>query len=93
MPRAPELLQRAVGALVPGAVVVIADYFVDDDRRGPLNALLLGTTMMAATESGATFTYADYERWLGEAGIDDVHVVEPVPFQTVMIGRKPGGSS
>lgn len=91
--RAPELLARAVNALVPGGVIVVADYFVDDDHRGPLNALLLGATMLASTTTGATFTFAEYQRWLSDAGIADVRLAQPIPFQTVMLGRKPGGSS
>jgi ubiquinone/menaquinone biosynthesis C-methylase UbiE len=86
-----RLLRRAVDALEPGGLVLVADYFVDDDRRGPLNALLLGVTMMASTPSGSTYTYAEFKSLLAGAGADFVEVLRPVPFQEVMIGRKAGG--
>ncbi len=88
--RAPRLLRRAVDALRPGGVAVVADYFVDDDRQGPLNALLLGATMMAATTTGATFTRSEYRGWLSAAGLTDVAARQPVSFQEVLIARKPG---
>jgi SAM-dependent methyltransferase len=88
-----SLIERAVRALRPGGAVVIAEYFVQDDRRGPLNALMLGITMMAATPSGGTLTYADCRKLLGDGGIAQVDVLQAVPFQEVMIGRKAGGSS
>jgi len=88
---AQQLLRRAVDALRPGGLVVVADYFVDDDRRGPLNALLLGVTMMASTPAGSTYTYAEFKSLLAAAGAERVEVLRPVPFQEVMIGRKAGG--
>jgi ubiquinone/menaquinone biosynthesis C-methylase UbiE len=87
---APRLLARALTALRPGGTVIVADYFLDDDRRGPLNALLLGVTMMAATPAGATFTRTEYRSWLTEAGAIDIEARQPVPFQEVLLARKPG---
>jgi ubiquinone/menaquinone biosynthesis C-methylase UbiE len=85
-----RLLRRALGALRPGGTVVVADYFLDDDRQGPVNALLLGATMMAATPDGATFTRTAYRGWLADAGATSVEARQPVPFQEVLLARKPG---
>jgi SAM-dependent methyltransferase len=87
---AQRLLTRALAALRPGGTVVVADYFLDDDRSGPINALLLGVTMMAATPHGATFTRSEYRNWLAAAGAVDVEACQPVPFQEVLLARKPG---
>ena len=84
-----RLLDRAVRTLRPEGVVVVADYFVADDRRGPLNPLLLGVTMAASTPAGTTFTYEECRRLLAEVGVHDVEVLQPMPFQEVMIGRTP----
>ena len=72
--------------------MLVADYFVDDDHRGPLNALLLGATMMAATPNGATFARSDLRTWLVDAGFVDVELRQPYPFQDVMLARKPAAS-
>jgi hypothetical protein len=67
----------------------VADYFVDDDRRGPLNALLLGVTMAASVPNAATYTEAEFRGWLIDAGFVDVERSSPVPFQDVLVARKP----
>jgi SAM-dependent methyltransferase len=85
--RARELVGRAAHALAPGGRVVVADYFLDDDRRGPLNALLLGVTMVACTRRGRTFTLARCREWLRDAGLEVAEVTEPLPFQRVLIAR------
>lgn len=86
---AKALVARAVASLAAGGVLVVADYFLDDDRRGPRNALLLGVTMAASTRHGRTFTRAAVRGWLEDAGLRGVELVEPVPFQQVMIARMP----
>jgi ubiquinone/menaquinone biosynthesis C-methylase UbiE len=88
---ATRLLQRAAAALRPGGTVVIADYFLDDDRRGPLNALLLGMTMTAAVPGAATYTRGEVGRWLTDAGFEGIECRSPLPFQDVMIARTPSG--
>jgi O-methyltransferase domain/Dimerisation domain len=84
---AKRLVDRVVPSVRDGGVVIVADYFVADDRRGPLNPLLLGVTMTASTQEGTTFTYAECRQLLTEVGVRDVEVLQPVPFQEVMIGR------
>lgn len=84
-----SLLARARAALRPGGTLVVADYFVDDDRRGPLNALLLGATMAASVPGAATHTETAYREWLAGAGFVAVERHRPVPFQEVLVGRAP----
>ena len=79
-----RLLARAAQTVRPGGRIIVADYFVDEDRRGPLNALILGTTMVAATSAGATFTRTAFEGWLTAVGLVDVELVHP----SVLIARK-----
>jgi SAM-dependent methyltransferase len=86
-----RLVERAFDALRPAGMLLVAEYFVDDDRNGPLNALLLGMTMIAATPSGTIFTYAECREMLSDAGVERIELLHPVAFQEVMIGHKPGG--
>jgi SAM-dependent methyltransferase len=86
----PKLVDRVSAALRPGGTIVVADYFVDDDRRGPINALLLGVTMAASVPDAATYTEAEFRGWLTDAGLVDVERRAPVPFQAVLVARKPG---
>lgn len=91
--RAPALVRRAAEAMAPGGLLVVADYFVDDDRTGPVNSLLLGLTMMSATTGGRTFTRSEHRSWFEEAGLTGVDGIQLTPGQEVMTARKPGPAS
>jgi SAM-dependent methyltransferase len=84
-----KLVARAAGALAPGGVVVLTEYLVDDDRRGPAQALLLGATMLAATSRGTVATAAEALDWLRAAGLDAGPVTRPVPPTAVVLASKP----
>jgi hypothetical protein len=91
---APVLVRRAATWAKPSGVVLIADYFVDDERRSAVTALFLGLTMMANTRHGATFTLSRYRSWLDAAGLPEVGVLEPAPGAQVLVARREaaGGS-
>jgi ubiquinone/menaquinone biosynthesis C-methylase UbiE len=82
-----RLFDCVLPVLRPGGLVIVADYFVEDDHRGPINALLLGVTMTASTRTGSTLTYGECRELLAAAGVDDVELLQPMPSQEVMIGR------
>lgn len=70
--RAPGLIARAAASVAQGGSLVLTDYLVDETRRGPRPALLLGVTMLANTGVGATFTSSQFCAWLGAAGFEPV---------------------
>ena len=90
---APVLIARAARALRVGGTLILSDYFVDDDQRGPLQSLLLGVTMIANTDEGTTFTHAQYHHWLEDAGFSDIQLLEPLPFTHVLVARKHSSSN
>lgn len=92
-PRAPDLIRRAAAFLAADGTLAVADYFVDDDRNGPVNSLLLGLTMMSATPDGRTFTRAEHRAWFADAGLGDIENHQLIPGQEVMTARKPLGPS
>ena len=85
--RAPDLVRLASAMLSPGGTLVVADYFVDDDRNGPVNSLLLGLTMITATPEGRTFTRSEHRAWFASAGLTDVQNHQLTPGQEVMTAR------
>jgi hypothetical protein len=85
---APRLLLRAASWLKPEGAMLIADYFLDEDRRDAQTALLLGATMMANTRRGRTFTVSRYRGWLHDAGLGRVDVLEPLPGAQVLVARR-----
>ena len=68
------LIVRVAGSLSPGGLIAIRDYV----RGVSKGAALFGVNMLVNTESGDTYTEADYRGWLGAAGFQGVEVL-PIP--------------
>jgi len=68
---------------------VLADYFVDIERKFNPHAVIMGTTMMASTEKGFCFTHQQFSEWLVDAGFTNLRLVEPIGFQQSFVATKP----
>ena len=86
---AKHLIERAFRALKAEGRVVLADYFTDVERKFNPHAVIMGTTMMASTEKGFTFTHQQFSEWLTEAGFKQLRLIEPIGFQQSFVGIKP----
>jgi ubiquinone/menaquinone biosynthesis C-methylase UbiE len=84
-----HLIDRAYAALKPHGRLLLADYFPDMERKFNPHAVLMGTTMMASTEKGFTFTHRDFSEWLSAAGFTAIRLVEPIGFQQTFVAVKP----
>jgi SAM-dependent methyltransferase len=80
------LIVRAAGSLSPGGLIAIRD-FVRGVSKG---AALFGVNMLVNTESGDTYTEAEYRGWLGSAGFQGVEVL-PIPARDnhFILARRP----
>ena len=86
---AQHLIARAFDALKPEGRLVLADYFVDIERKFNPHAVIMGTTMMASTEKGFCFTHQEFSERIRAAGFGDLRLVEPIGFQQSFVARKP----
>ena len=84
-----RLIARAFDALASGGRVLVSDYFVGPERRTTPHAAFMGTTMVASTRHGSTFTYGEFAGWLTDAGFERLRLVEPIAFQQVLVGVRP----
>ena len=75
-----SLITRAFAALKPGGTLILADYFVDVERKFNPHAVIMGTTMMASTERGLCFTHQQFSEWILLAGFGQLRLVEPISF-------------
>jgi cyclopropane fatty-acyl-phospholipid synthase-like methyltransferase len=85
-----EFYRRAYRALVPGGRVLVHDFMVDDDRRGPLLPALWALQHAAFTPGGVSLTPSFVKGALTEAGFADIEILPFVPAMTrLVLARKP----
>jgi 2-polyprenyl-3-methyl-5-hydroxy-6-metoxy-1,4-benzoquinol methylase len=82
--RSRELIRKTFEALAPGGTIVIGEFLVEADRRGPLEGLIFGVNMLVNTESGNTYSFEEIREWLELAGFFNVGTV-PAPGPSPLI--------
>jgi SAM-dependent methyltransferase len=76
-----SLLKRLRTALKPGGTMAILEFAVNDDRITPPGAGTFALNMLASTESGDAYSFAELENMCREAGFGQVthHEVPSTP--------------
>ncbi len=84
-----RFLKRVTAALSPGGRVAVLDFVLNEDRVSPPMAGRFGLTMLAGTEGGQVYTFAELRDMLTDAGFTNViqHAL-PGP-QAVVVGTRP----
>jgi 2-polyprenyl-3-methyl-5-hydroxy-6-metoxy-1,4-benzoquinol methylase len=84
-----ELIRKTFEAMNPGGTIVIAEFLVDADRRGPLQSLIFGVNMLVNTDSGDTFSFEEIREWLELAGFFNVGTVQAPGPSPLIFANKP----
>jgi ubiquinone/menaquinone biosynthesis C-methylase UbiE len=84
-----DLIQRVYGALAPGGRAVIIEMLPSDDRSGPVFPLLFALNMLVNSEQGDTYTFAELQQWLRQAGFQRVEATEIGSHSPMIVGYKP----
>ncbi|MGH9689907.1 MAG: methyltransferase [Candidatus Acidiferrales bacterium] len=71
-----NLFGRLRAALKPGGRLAIIDMIPNDERTGPPFPLIFALNMFLHTENGGTYTFAEYTKWLTEAGFSRAEMQE-----------------
>jgi SAM-dependent methyltransferase len=82
-----EILRKIAPALAPGGQVVISEFTLHDDRRGPKFAALFGAGMLLQTPEGASYCESDYQAWLEAAGFEPARVDRRHPISTLLVAK------
>lgn len=83
------LLKKTFDALVPGGTIAIVETFTNEDRTGPLYALILAVQMLTYEGRGEVLSLGEINRRLKRAGFQEIRTVEtPSPFP-IILARKP----
>ena len=86
-----ELLEKAVGLLVPGGRLLIHDYFPDRRAGSPHKGALYDLTMMLNTYNGACHESGTVLGWLAAAGLIHCGVCDlTTDSSLILAGREPG---
>jgi ubiquinone/menaquinone biosynthesis C-methylase UbiE len=84
-----RLLKKVFDALSPGGTIVIGEFVVDDDRRGPPGPLIFAVNMLVNTERGDAFTFSQIRAWLEEAGFGKIRQLEAPAPSPLILATKP----
>jgi len=66
------IIQKAVGALEPGGIIIIHDFILNNSMDGPLFPALFSLNMLLGTESGQSFSEGQIIDMLTAAGAKDI---------------------
>ncbi len=84
------LFTKVGAALVPGGRIAIRDILMEADRTQPVAGALFAVNMLAATEGGGTFTFAELREDLEAAGFTEVALLrQDAAMNSIVVGQKP----
>ncbi len=67
-----EMVRKAVGALVPGGLILVHEFILDNNLAGPLHPALFSLNMLAGTQAGRSYSEQQIMDMLAEAGAKDL---------------------
>lgn len=87
---AAALVSKAAGSVNKGGLMVIQEFFVDNDLTGPSASALFALNMLVNTLGGQAYTYEQVKDIMGKAGLSDIKLLEAKlpPGCAIMVGKK-----
>ncbi len=82
------LLKKVRRSLNTKGRVVIKDFFVNEDRTGPVFVTRFAINMLVNTNKGNTYTFSEINRVFTEAGFEWVNSFEVGQNSSVIVGEK-----
>ncbi len=70
-----HLFKKAYRALEPGGMLLIRDHIMNDSRTNPPEGALFAINMLVNTRGGDTYTFAEVEKGLAEAGFGNIRML------------------
>ncbi len=66
------MIRKAVQALVPGGLVLIQEFVLENDKASPLFPALFSLNMLIGTPSGQSYSQHELTEMMAEAGLKDI---------------------
>ncbi len=67
-----EMIRKAVNALEPGGLLLVHDFYLTDDKDGPVFPALFSLNMLVRTSEGRSYSETEVREMLEEAGLEDI---------------------
>ncbi len=83
-----RLIEKCFRALRRDGRLLIMDYLPDEERKSDLMPLILAVNALLGTAAGDTFSFAQYERWLLNAGFSEARMIRLDGHSPVISGLK-----
>ena len=87
--RSRALIAKTFQSLAPGGTIAIAEFLVNVDRTGPLNALFFAVNMLVNTDNGDTYSFEEIRNWLEAAGFVHARTLEAPGPSPLVLATKP----
>ncbi len=71
------LFRKVLVALDPGGRIVVRDYVLSPDRTSPKLGAIFAVNMLTGGGGGNSYTYAEIEDALKQAGVTRVRLTQP----------------
>jgi precorrin-6B methylase 2 len=84
-----ELLRKVFNALASGGTIAIAEFLVDDDRRGPVGGLIFAVNMLVNTSEGDTYSFETIRSWMEEIGYVNARLLDAPGPSPLILADKP----
>jgi 3-hydroxy-5-methyl-1-naphthoate 3-O-methyltransferase len=87
--RSQALLDKTFHSLGSGGTIAIGEFLVNQDRKGPVNALIFAVNMLVNTDVGDTYPFEEISGWLGKAGFVNARTFEAPGPSPLILATKP----
>ena len=82
------LLAKAAGALEPGGLILVKDFFLDDTRAAPAWTAQFSVNMLVGTEGGKSYTLAEMVGLLSDTGFAGIETTSVARHSQVISARR-----
>lgn len=73
------LVKKCFDALIPGGMLIVKDFLLDPDGKGPAFSLMFALHMFVHTEAGDTFSVDTVREWTRDAGFQEGKLLDLTP--------------
>jgi predicted O-methyltransferase YrrM len=84
------LLTKSAGALAPGGLLIVKDFFLADSRTEPAFGARFAVNMLVGTDGGKSYTWRETEELLADIGLQNLRRFQVATSSGVITARKPG---